>query len=128
MLYLDSSVVLAELLAETRRMADAAWYERLTSSRLLEYEVWNRLHARGFGSTHAEGARRLLARISLLDLTPSVLKRAHDPFPSPARTLDALHLASMTHLLGGSEIVQLASFDARMISAARALGIAIYQA
>jgi predicted nucleic acid-binding protein len=69
MLYLDSSVVLAELMAETRRLPSEAWQQTLVSSRLLDYEVWNRLHARGFSRTHAEQARRVLARISFLDLS-----------------------------------------------------------
>jgi hypothetical protein len=127
MLYLDSSVVLAELMAETRRLPSEAWQQTLVSSRLLDYEVWNRLHARGFSRTHAEQARRVLARISFLDLTPTVLQRALDPFPIAVRTLDALHVATIEYLRGVGEIVELASFDVRLLTAARALGTAIYK-
>ena len=45
MIYLDSSVALAHLLAEDRFPPDALWEEQLVSSRLLECEVWNRINA-----------------------------------------------------------------------------------
>ena len=44
--YVDSSAVLAQILTEDRRPPRALWAENLVSSRLLEYEVWVRLHAR----------------------------------------------------------------------------------
>jgi hypothetical protein len=42
-IYLDTSVVLAQLLAEDRRPPAALWTEVLVSSRLLEYELATRL-------------------------------------------------------------------------------------
>jgi hypothetical protein len=42
MIYLDSSVALAHLLAEDRFPPDLLWDQQLVSSRLLECEVWNR--------------------------------------------------------------------------------------
>src|SRR5262249_52825893 len=36
------------------------------SIRLLECEVWNRLHARGLGHSHGEEARILIARLALI--------------------------------------------------------------
>jgi hypothetical protein len=95
LIYLDSSVVLAQLLAEDRAPAAALWGEPLVSSRLLEYEVWTRIHAYGFGQSHSEEARGLLGRISFLELAPLVLARSLEPFPIAVRTLDALHLATL---------------------------------
>jgi len=40
-IYLDTSVALAELLAEDRRARPTLWEEPLVSSRLLEYELWS---------------------------------------------------------------------------------------
>jgi len=37
MIYLDSSVALAQLLKEKRRPSDAFWEHQMVSSRLLEY-------------------------------------------------------------------------------------------
>jgi predicted nucleic acid-binding protein len=122
-IYLDTSVALAEVLAEDRKPDPAIWREPLVASRLLQYEMWGRVHARGLVATHGETVRDLLARISFLELAPPVLARALDPFPTPVRTLDALHLASVEFLRAQRVDVALATFDARMRSAALALGI-----
>lgn len=124
MIYLDTSVVLAQLLAEDRVPSVALWAEPLVSSRLLEYEVWTRVHARGLGRSHGEDVRQLLGRIAFLELTSPVLARALEPFPSPVRTLDALHLASADFLRQQRQDVRLATYDARMSEVARRLGIA----
>ena len=47
MIYLDTSVALAYLLAEDRTPPETLWREPLIASRLLEYELWNWIHARG---------------------------------------------------------------------------------
>lgn len=123
MIYLDTSVALAQLLAEDRCPPPSLWREPLISSRLLEYEVWTRIHARRLAASHAEPARLLLGRIALIELAPPVLARALEPFSVPVRTLDALHLASMEFLRGQGQTVRLASYDDRMIAAASRLGI-----
>jgi predicted nucleic acid-binding protein len=123
LIYLDTSVALAHLFKEERAPAAGFWGETLVSSRLLEYELWTRLNARGFGATHGEAARMLLGRVSFLELAPPVLARMLDPFPSPVRTLDAIHLASMEFLRERRQAIVLASYDERLNAAARALGI-----
>ena len=60
-----------------------------------------------------------------LELLPNVLARALEPFPAPVRTLDALHLASIEFLRSRGQRVELASYDDRLIAAARSLGIPI---
>jgi hypothetical protein len=122
-IYLDSSVALAQLLAEDRTPPATLWQESLVASRLLEYEVWNRLHARGLGRSHGEEARSLIGRVALVELVSPVLGRALEPFPVPVRTLDALHLASLEFLRGRGQTVALASYDDRLLGAARAIGI-----
>ena len=126
MIYLDTSVALAQLLAEDTTPPPALWQEILVSSRLLEYEMWTRLHARRLASSHGEAARSLVSQIGLLELAPPVLARALDPFPVPVRTLDALHLASIAFLRERGQSVRLASYDARLSEAANALGIESY--
>ena len=126
MIYLDTSVALAQLLAEDRIPPGALWDEPLVSSRLLQYELWTRVHARGLGPSHADEVRQLLGRIALLELTAPVLARALEPFPAPVRTLDALHLASIEFLRQQGQEVHLATYDARMTEAARRLGIPAY--
>ena len=125
MTYVDSSVALAYLLVEERRPAVNFWQEVLIASRLVEYEVWCRLHARGLSAVHGAAARELLARISMVELSPLVLARALEPFLQPVRTLDALHLASLEFLRRRRLEPVLASYDQRMVEAARAMGIPI---
>ena len=126
MIYLDSSMALAHLFGEARLPTSAVWRERVVSSRLLEYELWNRIHARGYSQSHGDMLEALLSRVSLIELSPSVLARALKPFPVSVRTLDALHLATIEFLRARRDDVELASYDDRLVEAARALGVAIY--
>ena len=126
MIYLDTSVVLAQLLAEDHRPPASLWDEALVASRLMEYEVWTRLHARGLAESHGEAARGLIGRVALLELSPPVLARSLAAFPVPVRTLDALHLASCDYLRNQGQSVSLASYDHRMTTAARALAMPVY--
>ena len=127
MIYLDTSVALAQLLAEDQYPPEDLWAKTLVSSRLLQYELWNRINARGIAASHDESLRALLGRVAFLELSPTVLARALEPFPVPVRTLDALHLASVTFLLERSQDVLLASYDRRMLGAAQGLCIPIYE-
>jgi PIN domain len=125
-IYLDSSVVLAQLFGEQRTLPVAVGNEYLTSSQLLQYEVWNRIHARGLTRSHGQITRGLLSRVTLLALSPPILARALDPFPVAVRTLDALHLASIEYLRQREHEIMLATFDRRLLAGALALGIPIY--
>ena len=124
--YLDSSVALAHLLAEGRSPRTDFWDRSLVSSRLLEYEIWNRVYAYGGAPPLAEGARELVRSVSMIDMSALVLERALAPFPLRVRTLDSLHLATMVHLQSQGEDVELASYDRRMLAAAAALGVPSY--
>jgi predicted nucleic acid-binding protein len=126
MIYVDTSVALAELLAEDRRPGDNFWNQTLVSSRLLEYEVWTRVHARKLVRSHGDAVRVLVGRVALLELVSPVLTRALEPFPRPVRTLDALHLASAEFLRERQPAIQLATYDSRQATAAKAMGIALY--
>lgn len=125
--YIDSSVALARLFAESRFPRENFWDRELTSSRLLEYEVWNRVHARGGSVATSASAHALLSGVELLEMTGQTLARALEPWPTSIRTLDALHLATVEYLRGQGETVEMASYDSRLLAAARALGIAILE-
>jgi hypothetical protein len=125
-IYLDSSVALAQLFAEDRSPPRTVTESSLVSSRLLEYEVWNRIHARGLKDSHSEAVEALLDRISLIDLTQAVLARALEPFPIPVRTSDGLHLATAEFLRARGDDIELASYDRKLVTCARALGIALH--
>jgi predicted nucleic acid-binding protein len=125
MIYVDTSVALAELLAEDSHPPAAFWHGTLVSSRLIEYELWTRLHARGLARTHGDEARALLGRLALVEMVSPILTRALESFPAPVRTLDAIHLASAAFLKERQPALRLATYDGRMAAAADALGIAL---
>ena len=126
MIYLDASVALAHLLAEDRTPPETLWREPLIASRLLEYELWNRIHARGLSRSHGEETRAVVGRVALIELAPPVLARALEPFPLPLRTLDTLHLSSLLFMRQNGLRIELASYDGRMLASARALGIPLF--
>ena len=126
MIYLDSSVALAYLLDEGRQPPADFWQSDLCSSRLLEYEVWTRIHALKLGRSHSTHVAGLSRNIEFVDLEETVLARALEPFPVPVRTLDALHLATIEFLRSEAIAVELASYDARLNAGAAALRIPLY--
>jgi uncharacterized protein len=121
MIYLDTSVALAHVLAEDRVPPAELWQEPLVASRLIEYELWTRVHAKRLAVSRGDEVRAVLARVSLIEMAPPVLARALEPFPTAVRTLDALHLASMEFVRSTGQVVELASYDHRLLAAARAM-------
>ena len=82
MIYLDTSVALAHLLGEILTPPASLWDDALVSSRLLEYEVWTRVHSKGLTRSHGDHLRQLIATVALLEMNPLVLARALEPFRS----------------------------------------------
>ena len=125
MIYLDTSVVLARLFAEDRSPPDGFWSQTFVASRLLEFEVFNRLHARADAASYAVDARQLVDRVNLLEMSEAVLGRALLPFFPPVRTLAALHLATLEFLRGQGLSLAVATYDHRLAQAAVGLGFAL---
>lgn len=125
MIYVDSSVAIAYILSEDRSPSSTLWKERLISSRLLQFEVWARIHARGLTDSHSPLVELLLKRVPLIEMAVPVLARALKPFPKPVRTLDALHLASADFLRAQGEPVTIASYDGRFVEAAQLMGFSL---
>jgi predicted nucleic acid-binding protein len=123
LIYLDTSVVLAQVFAEDRLPPASLWKETLVSSRILEYEAWTRSYGRGFSAANGESLRWFLHQINFAELSAEVLARALEPFPKPLRTLDALHLATLTFLAQHGQAIRLASYDERQLEVATMLGI-----
>jgi predicted nucleic acid-binding protein len=70
-----------------------------------------------------ERARQLLANIDLLRMSNEVLDDAANLAPGSIRSLDAIHLASARRLRG--DLARLVTYDFRMASAAREIGILV---
>lgn len=136
-LYAESSAVLAWLLGEPRgeRCREAlTGARRVVTSALTGVEC-----ARAIERATAEGRYSPTERLALLhlleaaevrwevhDLTEGVAQRARARFPSePVRTLDAIHLATLSRFHEALGALTLLSLDDRIRANSRALGIAI---
>lgn len=95
----------------------------MTSSRLLQFEIWNRLHAYQSTAYRHGKARQVLQRVRMVEMSGEVLMRALTPFPVTVRTLDGLHLATMNYLQSRGADIRLASYDVRLLEAAAQIGI-----
>ena len=122
--YLDSSAIvrLVEAAPESNALRHYLRRRRpYVSSALARTEVARALLPRG-----AEGVRRgqdFLSRIDLVRVNDRVLNLAGELPPRALRTLDAIHLATAT--LMGVSLARLVTYDARMATAARALGFSV---
>ena len=125
MTYIDTTVVLAHVLAEDRQPPTALWDDVLVASEFVEYETWVRLNRLGLTDSHREVAEATLGRLRFVAMAPEVLARARDPFLVPVRTLDALHLATAVYLAGMGDVA-MATYDDRLGAAASALGLGRY--
>ena len=127
MIYVDTSVIVAYLLAEDAKPPAEFWTQHLVSSRLLQYETWTRINSQSPDPTLTDATNEVLQRISFLEMTPVVLRRALDAWPVRLRTLDALHLASFEYLREAGQSLSLASYDGRMRAVARKLHIPFFE-
>ena len=128
--YVDSSVLLRAVLGEPGALPAWRRIRRAISSQLVRLECLRTIdRARiRLPLDDAEVAERRAAVLEVLegfDIVPidaAVLQRASDPFPTTLGSLDAIHLASA--LLARARIpdLRLATHDAELAIAARAVG------
>jgi predicted nucleic acid-binding protein len=129
LIYLDTCAVakLARHEYETEELFD--WLERhgeesLISSVLLEVELERAL--RRADPAALPRVPRILSGITRIELTPAIRAVAgayQDPL---LRSLDAIHLATAQAVTdGGEELTAFVTYDKRLISAARAAGVAV---
>lgn len=132
--YLDSSIVLRMVLGEAGALPNVGFAQRLVSSRLIEAEslrTLDRLRLQGRVDAVELAIRQVrllewLDEIDQIAVDDDILRRVGRPFPVPLGTLDAIHLATAEHCLdleGGK--LTLATHDAQLALAARALGLSV---
>src|SRR3954469_24988089 len=100
--YLDSSVVLRKVLGESDPFENLSQFDRVVSSFLLKTEclrVFSRLrHLRSIPEdqllTLQGGLHSLVKSIDLILVSQEILDRAGEDFPTPLKTLDAIHFAT----------------------------------
>lgn len=130
--YVDASIVLRVVLGEKNPLAEWQAIEPV-SSELIRVECLrtlerSSLEARGSADEVAArrgSALRILDAFDLTAISASVLERASDPFPISVATLDAIHLATALLLRQEHPDLDLATHDARLAVAARAMGFTV---
>ena len=129
--YIDSTVVLRQLLGTGRRWAGWGKWDKAYASVLLRTECCraaNRLRAEG--RLNDEQRARLgkwiesvCSCVTTVPLTDEILGRASEPFPVNVGTLQGLHLATMLELKAARGIAcALATDDRGLLLAAESLG------
>ena len=122
-LYLDSSalvkLVVSEGQSEALRSAIGAVRSRVSCA-LARVEVVRAV--RGRGTQAVNDAHAVLESIELIEMDGELLNVAAE-LDAPLRSLDAIHVAAAMEL--GDELGALVTYDARMASAARALGVPV---
>jgi uncharacterized protein len=122
--YLDSSG-LVKLVVPERESADLERYlrglSRPVSSVLARTEVVRAVRPRG--PAVVAQARQMLQELDLIEITDALLDAAAELDPPTLRSLDAIHVATARSL--GSDLARIVTYDDRMASAARALGLIV---
>ncbi len=119
--YIDSSAIVKLVVAEPESNVLRRYLSRrqpLVSSALARTEV-----ARALLPSGPEALARgedALRRIQLLRVNDRVLSEAGRMEPAELRSLDAIHLASVSEL--GPSVTRIVTYDERMAEAARAIG------
>jgi predicted nucleic acid-binding protein len=132
--YLDSSVLLRQVLGQPDKLKQWPKIDTGVSSALVEVECLRTLdrlrHRVGLSDQELADRRevvyRLMDRLTLVEPVETVLKRATQPLPTPLGTLDAIHLSTaiLWGELRGEDLV-MATHDQALAIAARASGLRV---
>lgn len=122
--YLDASALVKLAVAERESTALRRYLSRrrpLVSSALSRTEVLRALLP--IGEEAIRRAHEVLTRIDLARVSDRVLLAAGALAPAEMRSLDAIHLATALEL--GSDLARVITYDLRMASAAKNLGLTV---
>jgi predicted nucleic acid-binding protein len=132
--YVDSSVVLRIIFGESGRLAMWDDIEESIASVLLHVECYRSIDrarvARAADSekilTYRNATSSVLERITLVDVTSTVIARAVQPLAFVIRTLDAIHLATALQWREQHDRdIAFATHDRSLGEAARATGFRV---
>jgi predicted nucleic acid-binding protein len=132
--YVDSSVVIRLTFGQPNPVAEWEQLERGVASELLRVECLRTIdRARSeFGFSDEEVARRRGAVLRVVDdldvveISPPVLERARQPFPTALGTLDAIHLSSaLLWQQSEGRALSFLTHDRQLGIAARAMGLVV---
>ena len=127
LLYLDSSA-LVKLVVEERETAALRRFlpafPSRASSIVTRVELLRAVGRAGLGRGDLRRAEEVLARLSLVHLDDPIVERAARMPPPTLRAADAIQLATALSL--GDDLEGIVAYDARLVAAATALGVACW--
>lgn len=130
--YVDASVLLRIVLGETDQLASWDTIDPVSSEliRVETLRVIDRYRLIQAMDDAAVAERRsavleTITRFTIASITPAVLERAADPFPTSVATLDAIHLATAMMVREEFPALAFATHDQQLATAARALGFLV---
>ncbi len=133
-IYLDSSAVIRALTDDGDPLQEWGRWDRAYSSELMAVEVRRTIDRlrleRALDDEEVADAHYELSiavrMVSLIEITPEVLRRASQPMPTVVKTLDAIHLASALLFAERTNTdVLFGTHDRSQALAARALGFEV---
>ena len=122
--YLDSSAIVKLAVREPESTALRRYLRGkrpLVTSALARTEVARAMLP--LGPAAVARGEEVLRRLEVVRVNDEVLKTAGSMLPVELRSLDAIHLA--TAVLIGADLARVCTYDDRMISSAKALGLAV---
>ena len=132
--YIDSSVLLRVLLGEAGRLRIWSRIDAPIASELIRVECLRTIdRARivlrlddGEVSERRSAALEAIETFTLIPVTGRILDRAAEPFPTILGSLDAIHLATALLARDRLDGLSLATHDAELAVAARAVGFRVH--
>lgn len=112
--------MVAEAESQALTAALGAWPKRVSSSLLATEAV---RASRRIGEPEARRAEELLVGVSLVPITDALLRAAAWISEPTIRSLDALHLATLSAM--SNEVGVVFSYDSRLSEAVRACGVTV---
>jgi predicted nucleic acid-binding protein len=126
LLYLDASAFVKLVLPEPETVALVRALDpkaRLVASEILEVEALRAVRRTAPIEEEIAAARTQLEGVRLLPITDEIRRRACELEPGTLRTLDAIHIATALDL--GERLQSVYAYDARLIDAARQVGLRV---
>jgi len=123
-IYIDSSAIVKLAVAEPESASLRRYLRRrgpVVVSALARTEVGRALMP--LGATAVRRGSDVLGRLDLIRVSDRVLADAATITPAELRSLDAIHLATIGQL--GSSVARVLTYDERMASAVRAMGLTV---
>jgi predicted nucleic acid-binding protein len=132
--YVDTSVVLRVLFKEPDPVNVWGKWERAYSSELWRVEALRTVDRLRLSGDLSDGEMADLIRdirivhetLAVHPLSPAILQRASETFPTVVGTLDAIHLASALAVRESESIDFLLTHDVQLGTAARSLGFSVF--